>query len=268
MMGPCQEPERPTCMGTTTASCGRTAGGPRRTPRAISCRGCRTLTGCSTWVAAPGPSPSTWPPGFPTARWSASTRPARCWKTPGRRQAARADPTYGSTPGTCITWPSTTPRSTSCTPTRCCSTWATRLRRLRRCAGCAARAAWSRRGTATTAGCSAPPGDRSWWGSLWAERLTESPFGDRAVEHGLATREDLERLADAWLRWAASDDGWFLIPHGEVLCRVPGGGLLGCVSQHCAEAATLPQPHPRWHRRRRWPDRRRPSCAWHTGPGR
>ena len=73
-----------------------------------------------------------------------------------------------------------------------------------------------------SAWCYATPADRSWWGSLWAERLTESPFGDRAVEHGLATRRDLERLADAWLRWAASDDGWFLIPHGEVLCRVPG----------------------------------------------
>ena len=63
--------------------------------------------------------------------------------------------------------------------------------------------------------------DRSWWGGLWAERLTESPFGDRAVEHGLATRSDLSRLADAWLQWAASDDGWFFIPHGEIICHVP-----------------------------------------------
>jgi len=67
--------------------------------------------------------------------------------------------------------------------------------------------------------CYATPGDRSWWGRLWAERLTASPFGDRAVERGLATRQDLERLADAWLRWAASDDGWLLIPHGEILCQ-------------------------------------------------
>jgi SAM-dependent methyltransferase len=62
--------------------------------------------------------------------------------------------------------------------------------------------------------------DRPWWGTLWAERLTESPFGDRAVELGLATRQDLQRLARAWLRWAASEDGWFLIPHGEIVCRV------------------------------------------------
>jgi SAM-dependent methyltransferase len=69
-----------------------------------------------------------------------------------------------------------------------------------------------------SAWCYTGPDDRPWWGSLWAERLTKSPFGDRAVEHGLATRADLERLADAWLRWADSEDGWFLIPHGEILC--------------------------------------------------
>jgi SAM-dependent methyltransferase len=61
--------------------------------------------------------------------------------------------------------------------------------------------------------------DRTWWGTSWAERLTKSPFGDRAVEHGLATRDDLERLAAAWRRWAASEDGWILIPSGEILCE-------------------------------------------------
>ncbi len=72
-----------------------------------------------------------------------------------------------------------------------------------------------------SAWCYASPEERSWWGGLWAERLTESPFGDRAVEHGLATRPDLDRLAAAWRRWAGSADGWFLIPHGEIACRVP-----------------------------------------------
>jgi SAM-dependent methyltransferase len=66
--------------------------------------------------------------------------------------------------------------------------------------------------------CYASADDRSWWGPAWAERLTASPFGERALEHGLATRADLERLAQAWLRWAASEDGWFYVPHGEILC--------------------------------------------------
>jgi len=68
--------------------------------------------------------------------------------------------------------------------------------------------------------CYTGPQDRAWWGSSWADRLTKSPFGDRAVEHGLATRADLERLAQAWLRWADSGDAWFFIPHGEILCVV------------------------------------------------
>jgi len=72
--------------------------------------------------------------------------------------------------------------------------------------------------TSATAWCFAEASERSWWGSLWAERLTQSSFGDRAVEQGLATRKDLDRLANAWLRWAASEAGWFLIPHGEIIC--------------------------------------------------
>jgi ubiquinone/menaquinone biosynthesis C-methylase UbiE len=70
-----------------------------------------------------------------------------------------------------------------------------------------------------SAWCYATPQDRAWWGESWAQRLTESPFGDRAVEHSLATRADLARLARAWRRWAVSEDGWFLIPHGEIVCR-------------------------------------------------
>ncbi|HEX5189362.1 MAG TPA: methyltransferase domain-containing protein [Streptosporangiaceae bacterium] len=69
-----------------------------------------------------------------------------------------------------------------------------------------------------SAWCYTGPQDRSWWGTLWADRLTESVFGERAVELGLASRQDLNRLANAWLRWADSDEGWFLIPHGEILC--------------------------------------------------
>ena len=84
--------------------------------------------------------------------------------------------------------------------------------------------AWARQAGLTTveasasAWCYAGPQDRPWWGGLWAERVTSSAFADRAIEHGLATASDLERLAAAWRRWAASEDGWFLIPHGELLC--------------------------------------------------
>jgi hypothetical protein len=85
--------------------------------------------------------------------------------------------------------------------------------------------AWARQAGFTTiqatasAWCYTGPEERAWWGSSWADRLTISPFGDRAVEHGLATRDDLERLAGAWRHWAESEDAWFVIPHGEILCE-------------------------------------------------
>ena len=85
--------------------------------------------------------------------------------------------------------------------------------------------AWARRAGFTDVRASASvwlfstPEERSWWGGLWADRLTKSAFGEHAIGHGVATRSDLQRLAGAWHRWASSDDGWFLIPHGEILCR-------------------------------------------------
>lgn len=67
--------------------------------------------------------------------------------------------------------------------------------------------------------CFATPADRSWWGRMWAERVVESAFAHQAMDHGLATPADLERLAAGWRRWAEHEDGWFTVLHGEVLCR-------------------------------------------------
>ena len=39
--------------------------------------------------------------------------------------------------------------------------------------------------------------------------------------HGLPSfKQLLQAIADAWREWAAAEDGWFLVPHGEVLARV------------------------------------------------
>jgi len=67
--------------------------------------------------------------------------------------------------------------------------------------------------------CFATPDERTWWGGLWADRLTRSSFAHQAVAAGLATQADLDRLAQAWRQWASDDDAWFVVPHGEVLCR-------------------------------------------------
>jgi ubiquinone/menaquinone biosynthesis C-methylase UbiE len=69
--------------------------------------------------------------------------------------------------------------------------------------------------------CFASPGERDWWGGLWAERTTQSAFADQAVAYGLATRESLEEIASGFHRWVASEDGWFGVLHGEILCQKP-----------------------------------------------
>jgi ubiquinone/menaquinone biosynthesis C-methylase UbiE len=71
----------------------------------------------------------------------------------------------------------------------------------------------------STSWCFATPEDRTWWATLWADRTTTTVLGVRAVELGLATTGELADIAAGWHRWAAHDDGWFLVPHGELLCR-------------------------------------------------
>ncbi len=65
----------------------------------------------------------------------------------------------------------------------------------------------------------ADPEARQWWGGLWADRVRYSRFAQQAVEYGLSDSEELQALADAFLRWAASPDAVFVITHVEILAR-------------------------------------------------
>jgi SAM-dependent methyltransferase len=65
--------------------------------------------------------------------------------------------------------------------------------------------------------CFASPGDRSWWAETWAHRTTASPLAERAVELGVASRDELAACADAWHGWASHSDAWFVVVHGEIL---------------------------------------------------
>ncbi len=66
--------------------------------------------------------------------------------------------------------------------------------------------------------CFATPAERSWWGGLWAERVTGSRLAEQLLASKLADRAALAGFADGWRRWAAEPDGWFAVLHGEVLC--------------------------------------------------
>jgi 2-polyprenyl-3-methyl-5-hydroxy-6-metoxy-1,4-benzoquinol methylase len=72
----------------------------------------------------------------------------------------------------------------------------------------------------TSSWCFATAAEREWWGRSWAGRATASAFAEQAVRYGLATPGELAEIAAAWLRWAAADDGWLGMLHGELLIRV------------------------------------------------
>ena len=68
--------------------------------------------------------------------------------------------------------------------------------------------------------CFATPEDRAWWSGLWADRTTASVYAELAVDGGHASTGQLTAIADAWRAWGEEPDAWFMVPHGEVLCRV------------------------------------------------
>lgn len=68
--------------------------------------------------------------------------------------------------------------------------------------------------------CFANDEDRSWWGGLWSERIVSSALADQALEYGLASPEDLQRLSAGWLTWASHPDAWFTVLNGELILTV------------------------------------------------
>jgi len=69
--------------------------------------------------------------------------------------------------------------------------------------------------------CFATPVERDWWADLWADRVTQSRFADRALAAGHATGDELAAIAAAFRRWAVDPDGWVAMIHGEILCTTP-----------------------------------------------
>ena len=65
----------------------------------------------------------------------------------------------------------------------------------------------------------ATPERRAFWGGTWAERTTKSSLATQAIEAGLTDAGELGRIAAAWRGWIDHDDAWFVVVHGELLCR-------------------------------------------------
>lgn len=67
--------------------------------------------------------------------------------------------------------------------------------------------------------CYATPTERAWWGGMWADRILDSAIARQITDSGLASRTELQGISDAWREWAAHEDGWFSVLHGEIICR-------------------------------------------------
>jgi SAM-dependent methyltransferase len=85
--------------------------------------------------------------------------------------------------------------------------------------GWAARAGIERLAVTSSTWTFATPEDRAWWGGLWAERTEASGFAEQALEYGLTDHQELHRIARGFRRWAAADDGIFVVTHVEVVGR-------------------------------------------------
>ena len=90
----------------------------------------------------------------------------------------------------------------------------------RRLLGWAQRAGFADVTPSASVWCFATPEDRQWWGGLQADRITQSAVADQALGASLADEAALQSMATAWRTWADASDGWFVVVHGEVLCRV------------------------------------------------
>ena len=44
--------------------------------------------------------------------------------------------------------------------------------------------------------CYATPGDRAWWGGMWADRIVSSALAEQAIAGGFATAIELQELSD------------------------------------------------------------------------
>jgi ubiquinone/menaquinone biosynthesis C-methylase UbiE len=65
--------------------------------------------------------------------------------------------------------------------------------------------------------CYTTPDETIAWGDSYADRLLASAMGERPVEHGLATRADVEAMAAAFRTWARHPDALWSFTHVAAL---------------------------------------------------
>ena len=61
--------------------------------------------------------------------------------------------------------------------------------------------------------------EREFIATQYYERILHSEVGRKAEELGIATREEIENVANAWKQWIDEDNGYFGMHSTEILCR-------------------------------------------------
>ena len=59
----------------------------------------------------------------------------------------------------------------------------------------------------------------AWWGNQWAERVLHSNIATRALEYGIATHVELERISKAWSAWVNAPGALWTFTHVAVIGR-------------------------------------------------
>ena len=57
------------------------------------------------------------------------------------------------------------------------------------------------------------------WAHTWAERTLTSNIAAKSLEYGLASRSELESIADGWRVWGRDPDAVFCFAHTEIVAR-------------------------------------------------
>lgn len=65
----------------------------------------------------------------------------------------------------------------------------------------------------------AQDGSVQWWAEAWATRLLQSDFAQQAVEYGLASFAQLQKLSQDWREWGEQTGAEFSMTHHQVLAR-------------------------------------------------
>lgn len=63
--------------------------------------------------------------------------------------------------------------------------------------------------------------ERQWWARTWSARVQGEGYVSQLAAVGVS---DPSVIVDAWTVWASDPAAWFVVPHGEMIVRMPDPG--------------------------------------------